>query len=248
MEEIWKSVAGYEGKYEVSNLGRVKGLCRVIEYYNPKTQNINKQTISEKIMTISDNGKGYKKVNLSKENKVTQRYVHRLVAEAFIPNPLNKPEVNHIDYDKSNNKLDNLEWVTSKENNAHSIPNKNILGLRNKVIAWNDKEEIVIDNLKKWCIENKHDRASVYRVLDGVLITHHGYYFRREGVEKEQRGKNKTLGRLIEAEYPNGIKRVLTEGVTEWCREMGFKSVTSILDVARGSKKSYRGFIFKYVE
>lgn len=99
MQEIWKDITEYEGIYQISNLGRVK---------NTVTKEIKKQT---------DNGKGYKIVNLWKQNKGKMFYIHRLVAEAFIENTLNKPEVHHIDSDRSNNTVENLAWVTTKENN-----------------------------------------------------------------------------------------------------------------------------------
>lgn len=101
MIEEWKDVKDYEGLYQVSNLGRVKGLKK------------------GKILKQHDNGKGYMQVGLYKNNKGKPYYVHRLVAKAFIPNTENKPEVNHKDKDRANNCVDNLEWVTSKENEQH---------------------------------------------------------------------------------------------------------------------------------
>ena len=99
MQEIWKDIAGYEGIYQISNLGRVKN------------------TVTEEIKSQSDNGRGYKNVNLWKHNKGQTFYIHRLVAETFVENKLNKPEVHHIDSDRSNNAVENLAWVTTKENN-----------------------------------------------------------------------------------------------------------------------------------
>lgn len=104
MQEIWKDIKGYEGLYQVSNLGRVKSLPR-------------KNVTKEKILNGGNNGDGYIKVSLS--NKLY--YVHRLVAEAFIPKIEGKNFVNHIDENKSNNNVNNLEWCTNKENINHSI-------------------------------------------------------------------------------------------------------------------------------
>lgn len=114
MEE-WKDISGYEGRYQVSSMGRVKSLARVShrEYQGDLP-------VSEKILSASNNGYGYLRLGLTKECKVTSRVVHRLVAKAFVPNPENKPEVNHINGIKTDNRAVNLEWCTKSENQAHS--------------------------------------------------------------------------------------------------------------------------------
>lgn len=117
MEEIWKDIKGYEGLYQVSNFGNVKSLDRYII-----NKNGDKQYFPGKYLTqgVSDN---YLKVTLSKSNKQRTFRVHILVARAFIPNPENKPEVNHIDGNKKNNKVNNLEWNTRSENELHAYKN-----------------------------------------------------------------------------------------------------------------------------
>lgn len=97
--EIWKDIEGFEGRYAVSSWGRVKGLHGILTPY--------------------ENHKGYLKVGLLRNGKRVKRRVHRLVAQAFIPNPENKPEINHIDGNKKNNSFSNLEWVTGEENREH---------------------------------------------------------------------------------------------------------------------------------
>lgn len=105
--EIWKDILGYEGKYQISNRGRVKSLSR---------QDAKGQPLREKILKAQDNGRGYKKIALW-SNKVSERcYIHRLVAIHFIENPYSYPVVNHIDEDPSNNQVDNLEWCTQSYN------------------------------------------------------------------------------------------------------------------------------------
>ena len=101
MDEIWHDIDGYKGLYQVSNKGRVKSL----------------KYGKERILKPDWNAGGYLKVHLFKNAAAQDRLVHRLVAEAFIPNPENKPQVNHKDENKFNNCVNNLEWSTAKENN-----------------------------------------------------------------------------------------------------------------------------------
>ena len=110
-KEIWKDIEGYEGLYEVSNYGRVKSLG------NGKSTN--KNNCKERILKPRKNRYGYLQVGLYKEGKVKRPCIHRLVAEAFIPNTENLEQVNHIDEDKTNNCVENLEWCTREYNNNY---------------------------------------------------------------------------------------------------------------------------------
>ena len=103
MQEIFKDIKGYEGLYQISNIGTIKS--------------------ARGFLTPTDNGNGYLIVGLSKGGKRKNFYIHRLVAEAFIDNPNNKTVVNHKDYNKKNNNANNLEWLTQKENIAYSVVN-----------------------------------------------------------------------------------------------------------------------------
>lgn len=142
--ENWKPVKDYEGLYEVSNFGDVRTLDER-HYLKLKTQKKNKD--------------GHMRVWLSKESKKSAFFVHRIVATAFIPNPENKPVVNHIDGNPSNNHVDNLEWATRSENDLHAFK----IGLRkpsnggtNKHVVRIDKtgNEVIYDSMLKAANEN----------------------------------------------------------------------------------------------
>ena len=111
MKEEWRAVPGYEGLYEVSNMGRVRSLDRVI---------VNKDGVSRRysgfLLSTYLNRFGRVLVSLWKNNRIQRLSVHRLVANAFIPNPDNLPEVNHKDENPQNNRVDNLEWCTKMYN------------------------------------------------------------------------------------------------------------------------------------
>lgn len=109
MAEIWKQIKGFEGCYEISNLGSVKSVERKIKHKNRFIR------LREKILKL-DNRNGYYFIKLQYESIKQKFYVHRLVANHFISNPLNKPCINHINGIKKDNNVNNLEWVTYSEN------------------------------------------------------------------------------------------------------------------------------------
>jgi len=108
MEEIWKDIIGYEGLYQVSSLGRVKSLVN-------KNKPFKKNTVSKV---------GYYHVAIWKNNKQLLLYIHRLIGIYFIDNPDNKKYINHINGNKLDNRIENLEWVTNQENSHHSTSNR----------------------------------------------------------------------------------------------------------------------------
>lgn len=117
-KEIWKSISGYEGLYEVSNYGKIRSLNRVLNRKDGV-----KTSIKGKILTYNICRKGYYRSKLCKGDGGKYKTIHRLVAIEFIPNPKKLPQINHIDGDKSNNNVENLEWCTNKYNMEHAIEN-----------------------------------------------------------------------------------------------------------------------------
>lgn len=112
--EIWKDIEDYEGLYQVSNLGRVKSLYRIVKGGRSKNQ-----VVPERILSTPTNSRGYPIVTLREKGKKKSINVHRLVSIAFIPNPNCLPQVNHIDEDKCNNHVSNLEWCDAQYNNTY---------------------------------------------------------------------------------------------------------------------------------
>ena len=123
--EVWKAVVGYEGYYEVSNMGRVKSLPRTVVNGTNSTMTLRERFLKPSLVA------GYPAVTLTVLNKPWKLYVHRLVAAAFLANPSNKPEVNHLDLDTTNPVLTNLEWATRQENITHSVRAGSFHGITN---------------------------------------------------------------------------------------------------------------------
>lgn len=170
MEEIWKDVPGYEWAYEVSNLSRIRSKDRLVIDSLGRHRHL-----QGKLKKASKGSDGYYSVSLCDGN--TERHVslHRIVATAFIPNPEKKLEVNHIDGDKSNNCLDNLEWVTPKENIAHASR----LGLR-KNVGYDSKRSQKAKEGLNWC--KKHCKP-VKCLETGEIFKSHSSAARHIGVE-----------------------------------------------------------------
>jgi hypothetical protein len=140
MKEIWKDVIGFEDSYQVSNLGNVKAKSKIT--WNGKCNCVRK----EKPMRLNSKSAGYNMVNLKRNGKIKHCLVHRLVADAFIPNKNNKPTVNHIDGNKLNNIVSNLEWATRSEQNIHAskLGLKKFQGVHHSQHKLNDSQVIMI--------------------------------------------------------------------------------------------------------
>lgn len=126
MEEMWKPIKGFEGKYDISNMGRVKSLKRTILRKDGKYM-----TFPERLIALGLDTAGYPMANLWKNNRLYRRLVHRLVATAFIPNPNHFPVVNHKDFNPKNSRVENLEWCTQLANIKYSKSHNRTVSRKN---------------------------------------------------------------------------------------------------------------------
>lgn len=150
MKEIWKDITGYDYQYKISNLGRIKKI----------TEN------KEVILKQGIGGSGYYKVNLRKNKKQITYNTHRLIAIYFIPNPLNKPEVNHKNGIKTDISIDNLEWNTCSENKYHAYKNNLInhpKGLQHHFCKFKSEDDIRFIRNEGLSMTNK-SLAELYNV------------------------------------------------------------------------------------
>lgn len=155
VEVVRVPIKGYEGLYEVDNLGRVWSKNRVVTVTD--CERVYQKPIMARLMRQSVNNRGYKVVGLTKDGKTTTHYVHRLVAEALIPNPSNYPFVNHIDEDKTNNFANNLEWCTEQYNATYGkARQKQARVLRGRPHSEEHKKKIS-ESLKKHYAKGKED-------------------------------------------------------------------------------------------
>ena len=177
MEEIWKDIKGFEGLYQVSNLGRVKSVCRKVNVSGKS-----KKIVNERILSTCVSGVGYKVVNLSKNGSVKSFSVHRLVAEAFIPNPLNLKEINHRDENRLNNVTGNLEWCDRMYNRHYgTAEERRVLQIVKPIIMCDLKTKKQIREFVSMSEAERTmgiHRQSIYMVCRGKHKQGGGYYWK----------------------------------------------------------------------
>jgi len=247
--EVWKDIKGFEGRYKISSYGRVKSL------FKKRNSDIYKKFI----MKNRIGGTGYLTVGLRLNCKTKNFNIHRLVAEHFIDNPLNKSQVNHKDGNKKNANVENLEWVTPSENGIHAYKN-------NLSKAWNNglrgsetgKYRSVFQvwedgKYKKWdCIsdavrENGFDSGCITRCCNKENSNHKGFIWIYEDdfSEKEINTRLKML--------PDKIKRISKDGKIKYynspidAAKDGYNR-TGIIGCCKGYYKSSKGYKWEYIK
>lgn len=186
-QEIWKDVIGYEGQYQVSNKGNVRSLDRI--------DNIGRKQRG-RTLKPSNNKDGYLHVGLSKNGTSKHKLIHRLVAEAFIPNPNNYPEINHIDEDKVNNNVKNIEWCTREYNLNFGTARKRGSSKTCIPVKGVHKEtgkEIYLKSMAEGTLHGFTPKG-ISDVCSGKCNTHRGYFF-----QKIESGEIVTFSSTVEA-------------------------------------------------
>ena len=177
-KEQWKPIKGYEGFYEISSFGRVRSVQRIVTKTNNK-----QMTVHERILKTYIN-KGYEYVSLCKDSIYERKKVHRLVAEAFIPNPHNYPCVNHKDEIKNNNLVTNLEWCTYEYNSNYGTHNSKLraqsIKQKGRSVQQYDLRGVLVNKYE--CTKDLEragfDRRQVYNCCIGKRAHFKGFVWR----------------------------------------------------------------------
>jgi hypothetical protein len=182
--ENWRDIQGYEGLYQVSNLGRVKSLDRVIHYKADEHYSVSfdKQVKGKIIRQCCSNG--YMILDLCKNGKIKNKTVHRLVATTFIENPNNHPVINHKDKCRSNNRVDNLEWCTQKYNNEYSNTQEKASSSRKMSIWQFDKSFNFIKEYESAADAERelgYSHISISECCRGEAKSYKGYIWKIKG-------------------------------------------------------------------
>lgn len=227
MKEIWKDIKDYEGLYQVSNLGNVKALDRIIKDSTRERT----QRLKSHILKPTDNGRGYQIVSLNKNGR-KNKYVHRLVAETFIDNPDNKKEVNHKDLNKKNNCVENLEWVTQIENKAHYRKTDSYTEMIFEKIIRNRKKYSKRLNKYKKQIINSYKQGETIEEINiktGISKEKISSLLQENNIEIRMNKKFKD-GLIIQKDKENNVLRKYDnyKDIIIFIREQGLSKATNI--------------------
>ena len=222
---VWKPIKGYEGLYEVSNLGQVRSLDRIVIHKNEK-----KIKYNSKILKGYINNRGYLKVKLSKNKIAKLHSVHRLTIEAFKLNKNNLPYVDHIDTNQLNNRIFNIRWVTPKEN------------MNNPITLEKRKGRKHTEETKKKMSKSKKGKIFSEETKKKMSESHKGKKHSEEAKKKMSNIKNSYKKKVLWIET-----NIIYDSIVQ-CSKMMNICISSISYVCNGKYKSAKGYHFKYVD
>ena len=237
--EIWKDIPGFEGLYQASNRGNIKSLDKYVGYKDTGTALRKGKILSPKVTNT-----GYLEVVLMKNNVRCCRRVHRLVAITFIPNSFNYPCINHINEVKTDNRIENLEWCNSKQNNDAYYTQ------RTKIYQYDLQGNLI----KEWdSITNASNsvginKTGIQHCCKGILKTFYGYiwtYFPLNPSELKRRTTNNNLVSIAQYDQ-RGIRIATYESMSAAARTIGCNS-SAISMACNGLRKTIKGYIWKKV-
>lgn len=260
MEEIWKDIKNYEGYYQVSNTGKVRSLDRYVATTgNPNGQRLIKGKIKKQTLRIGKGrDDGYYYVMLSKNNTIKSCSVHRLVAEAFIPNLDNLPCINHKDENKLNNSVDNLEWCTIAYNNVYGTARERAssktrmpvlkFDLSGNLLKRYDSLSIasVEENVSKGSLENVCVNRNGKKTLNGSVFMYEEDYFENGFI-----GYKDTKIKAVNQYDLNGnfIRRFDSiKQASETIPNISKKGQANITTVCKYRQNSAYGYIWRYAD
>lgn len=163
VNEIWRDIDEFSRQYQISNLGRVKSLDRLVFHRGNGEYHL----LKGKLLSTRNNNCGYVSVRLSKNGKTYTRFIHRLLSSAFIPNPQNKKCINHLNGIKTDNRLENLMWSSHKENIVHAYETELIKPKSKKVIDKCSGE--IFENVKAAAASINRNYNTVRQYLNGGI-------------------------------------------------------------------------------
>ena len=249
--ELWKDVEGFEGYYQVSTWGNVRSLDRWVNSKS-KLNKPYKSLYKGKMLKGSPDKDGYLLVHFRKDGKEFAFKKHRLVAEAFIPNPENKSQVNHIDEDKTNNYVWNLNWMTCKENINHGTHNKRCAEANSKTVYQYSLDG---DFIKKWnstseIIKSGFKNAHISDCCLGKVLTAAGYVWSYTKIDKNNFDANKIKYRFsknVIYQYDKDLNLIHEWLNVQEADDNGYCD-TCIYDCCNGKQKYHRGYIWSYTK